>query len=402
MASIRKIIKDGKVVGWQATISMGRGANNKQIRKFVTRDTEKECKSAARKLEQAYEDGKINNYSGMKFSIWADKYIVLKKPPELSPTTYRFYKGCTEKHFKPYFKNIKLGQITDIYIREYLAAKRKETYGKNKKHYSEATIKKHYAILSNMLGMALKNNNPCLSVDSPTADSEPRYVPTTEEFERLLNAIQGLWDELPILLAGWCGMREGEIFCLKVNDILGDKIRVDENRALAEVDIDDKNYEGNKYEYIDKDPKSENGNRVVAVPNYILDLISKRIESLDLKDDDYLFDMRPDSYGKRFADIISCHNFMLTDRPTGKQAPFSKDSLPKTLHIQDKPIPVFVFHALRHYHATYLYEEHYPDLYAAERLGHDVIVLKRIYQRLRLKEKNAFDDKIRNTFKKPD
>jgi integrase len=282
---------------------------------------------------------------------------------------------------------------------EYVAKKREEVSGKTKKNLSGGSIKKHFAVLSNMLGIVLKNNNPCLFMKSPENNPEPRYVPTTDEFDRLLNAVDGLWDELPILLAAWCGMRQGEIFCLKVNDVMGDKIRVDENRALAEKELAEEN--SPKYEYIDKDPRSENGNRVVAVPSYIMELINKRIAELNLKDDDYLFDMRPDSYGKRFASIIHYHNLVLTKNPTGKKASFAKTTLPRQLHIQSKPIPEFTFHALRHYHATVLYEKHYPDLYAAERLGHDVMVLKRIYQRLRLKERNSFDDKIQETFKKP-
>jgi integrase len=383
MASIRKIEKDGKVVGWQATVSCGRDAQGKQIRRFVTRSTEKECKSAARQLEQEYEDGKLSNVPNMKFSAWADKYLEIKKP-ELSPTTYRFYKGCINKHFKPYFIRLKLHQINDLYIRQYVA---KSLEDKSK---SKLTVKKHLAVLSSILGMALKQKNPCIGVEISNAKGEVRYVPTTEEFERLLNAVEGMWDEIPILLASWCGMRLGEIFCLKVNDITGDKIRIDENRALSE--------DG----YVEKDPKSENGKRVVAVPDYIMELINSRISEFKLKDDDYIFNMRPDSYGKRFAKLIMYHNLMLTNKPTGRQAPFHDDSIPRMLKIQSKPIPDFTFHALRHYHATVLYEQHIPDLYAAQRLGHDIMVLKRIYQRLRLKEKTSLDDTIKDIFKKPE
>lgn len=399
MPSIRKL-KNGT---FQATVSLGRDINNKQIRKFVTRDTEKECRSAARKLEQDYEDGKLNSYSGMKFAAWANKFIEIKHPPEVSPTTYRFYKECINYHFIPYFGNKKLGQITDIHIREYIASKRMGKSKKTGKPLSETTLKKHFVILSNLLGMALKQNNPCLELEGPKGDSEPRYVPTTEEFERLWNAVEGLFDEIIILLAGWCGLREGEIFGLEVNDILmGDKIRIDENRALSEVEEKLVDYTGPKYEYIDKDPKSERGKRVVSVPEYIMDAIRLRISELGLKDNDKIFDMRPDSYAKRFSKIIHYHNLILLDKPTGKQASFANKTLPKQLHIQDKPIPKFVFHALRHYHATVMYEEHFPDQYAAERLGHDITVLKRIYQRLRLKEKTVFDEKIKTIFKKPD
>jgi integrase len=402
MASIRKVIKNGKV-SWQATVSYGRDASGKQIRDWVTRDTEKECKTAARKLEQDFEEGKINNYSNMKFEMWANKFIDLKRPPELSPTTHIFYTKCIKYHLVPFFKRFKLGQINDIHIREYIAAKRKETYGTKNMHYSEVTIKKHLAILSHMLGMALKKNNPCIGIDIPSGKYNLKYVPTLEEFERLLNAVVGLWDEIPILLAGWCGMREGEIFCIKVNDVLpDDKIRVDENRALAEVDNADENYNGPAYQYVDKGPKSENGFRIVSVPEYVIQLIKNRIAELGLKGDDYIFNMRPDSYGKRFVKIIRYHNMMLLEKPKGRKASFNKDTLPMLLKIQDKPLPEFTFHALRHYHATFLYEHNFPDQYAAQRLGHDIAVLKRIYQRLRLKEKSMLDDKIKEIFKKPE
>ena len=370
MASIRKIIRNGKVVGWQATISCGRDANNKQIREYVTRDTAKECKSAAREIEQDYEEGKLSKYSNMKFSIWAAKYLKITKPPALSPTTYRYNKGCINNYFIPYFKNIKLSNITDIHIREFLAYERKCISPKTKQKLAEATIKKHFAILSHMLGMALKSKNPCLEIEKIDGDSKPRYVPTVQEFNRLLKAVQGMWDEIPILLAAWCGMREGEIFDIKVNDVFVSLciIKIDENRAIAEVedirDVDE-DYSGPKYEYVDKDPKSKNGIRNITISEYLMGLIEKRISELGLKGDDRLFEMRPDSYCKRFPKLIYYHNLMLTNKPTGKMAPFSKKSIPRLLHIQKEPIPVFSFHSLRHYHATVLFEEGYPDLYAA-------------------------------------
>lgn len=43
---------------WQATIYMGRDENGKSIRKFVTRDTLKECKRASREIEDT-KNGRI-------------------------------------------------------------------------------------------------------------------------------------------------------------------------------------------------------------------------------------------------------------------------------------------------------------------------------------------------------
>lgn len=399
MASIRKLANGT----FQATVFLGRDANGKHIRDYLTRDTEKEAKSAARKMEEAYENNKLLNVSNMKFSVWVEKYLEIKKPPEpengifveikkpiLSPTSYRYYNHCCHHHLIPCFGKYKVNQINHVHIEQYISDKLKSGL-------SGSTVKKHISILSGILGMALKRLNPCLDVNPPEVDSEPGYVPTHEDYELLLNAVSNLWDVIPILLAGWCGLREGEIFCLKPNDrriyIKNDgekiyKIQVDENRALSEKG------------YVEKKPKSKKGKREIIIPEYIMNLLDSRIDELKIADDEYIFTMRPDSYGKRFADIISYHNLMLMDKPTGKKASFNKNSLPRTLKIQDKPIPRFTFHALRHYHATTLYENDFPDQYAADRMGHDIIVLKRIYQRLQLDKKDACDNKVIELYKK--
>jgi integrase len=63
-------------------------------------------------------------------------------------------------------------------------------------------------------------------------------------------------------------------------------------------------------------------------------------------------------------------------------------------------LPDIRFHDLRHYHATVLYNNNVSDKYAAERLGHDIMVLKKIYQHLQESTKSKEDQKILEIFKK--
>jgi hypothetical protein len=46
-----------------------------------------------------------------------------------------------------------------------------------------------------------------------------------------------------------------------------------------------------------------------------------------------------------------------------------------------------------------LYKINVPDLYAAERLGHDIWVLKKIYQHLGLEDKKEIDQQVKDIFK---
>lgn len=66
--------------------------------------------------------------------------------------------------------------------------------------------------------------------------------------------------------------------------------------------------------------------------------------------------------------------------------------------IREKKLPKIRFHDLRHYHASWMYKQGIPDQYAAGRLGHDIHVLKGIYQHLDLDVKDEIDNLIKSNF----
>ena len=62
MASIRKM-KNGK---FQATVYVGRDSDGKQLREYITADTERECKAQARKMETELDEGTFVNIENKK------------------------------------------------------------------------------------------------------------------------------------------------------------------------------------------------------------------------------------------------------------------------------------------------------------------------------------------------
>ena len=85
--------------------------------------------------------------------------------------------------------------------------------------------------------------------------------------------------------------------------------------------------------------------------------------------DHQIFNMRPDSYSSYWAAFV-----------------------------RNKKLPEIRFHDLRHYHASWLYARGIPDQYAAQRLGHDIRVLKTIYQHLGLDRQHEIDNNISHIY----
>lgn len=362
MASIRKL-KNGN---YQATIYVGRDGNGKMLRKYVTRQGWKECKNAAREIEEEIAQHDLSGASMMKMADWMEKWMNINSP-QLSPTTRKAYRMYINKHFVPAFGKRRVCDITDLHIKSYIADKL--SLG-----LSSTTVRKHYFTLRKIFREALKHKSPFFDMSPPELNNYRPRIPTEAGFKELHHAFAELGPEheAVILLAGWCGMRRGEIFALKWDDI-NDKegyIRVDEALALTEDDY--------RYEY--KKPKSINGIRIIAAPDYLIKLLQeiKRAANKNEK-----------SMKKKSKEDITHEIFSIT--------PGSWTNLYSKI-IKDKAFPKIRFHDLRHYHASVLYKNQVPDHYAAERLGHDIWVLKKIYQHLGLEEKRDLDDKIKKMF----
>jgi len=335
---------------YQATIYTGRDANGKQLFKYVTRPTMKECKAAAREIEQELEEGTFVHVENIRVTAWIEKWLELNRNG-FSPGTFVLYKMYYNAHYKPYFGQLKLNQLTEIHIRQFMNEKQRTL--------ANSTVKRIMTNLKRILEDALKQKSPARDIKLPKEEKYVPKVPTDKEMQIIHDAVKGTRDEPIVLLASWCGLRRGEIFALKWNDIDWEKgkLRVDESYSIND-----------KKEYEDKKPKSDNGIREVIVPAYLLGVLGA-LRKNQTAISQRIFNLRPDYYSGYFGELI--------DR---------------------KKLPDIRFHDLRHYHASWLYSRGVPDQYAAQRLGHDISILKSVYQHLGLDRQMEIDENIRNMF----
>jgi len=376
MATIRKRVNKNGKESWQAIVYVGLDENGEEIRRYVTCDSKKEAKQKAREMENELEDGNYINVGKVKVTKWIEDWMEINKT-RLSPATFALYRSYEKNHFAPYFGRFKLGQLNDIHIQKFM--------GEKLATQKRASVRRMMSALRIILHDALKHKNPAKDIKLPTEEKYTPRVLTETEMQTIHDAVRGTRDEPIVLLAAWCGLRRGEIFALKWNDVNWQRgtLRVDESYAVTENNL-----------YVDKRPKSENGLREVVVPEYLLNLLEvmrrpkpkkKRkkepepepanVVAIADNSDHRIFAMRPDSYSSYWAKFI---------RDT---------KLP-----DDKKLPQIRFHDLRHYHASWLYARGIPDQYAAQRLGHDIRVLKTIYQHLGLDRQVEIDDNIRQMY----
>lgn len=349
MANIRKT----QAGTYKATIYAGRDADGKMIRKYVTREGLRECKAAARELEEEVSAKDLSNAGNKKVINYMGAWLDINRPL-LAPTTVKLYKGYIENHFKPYFGRMKVNQVTELDIKKYIGEKLPEL--------SATTVRKHFFTLQKIFRDAIKHRSPMVGMKPPKPGDFKPVVPTEEQFDVIHKAFKeaGIEFETAILLAGWCGLRRGEIFALKWDDIneADGYIRIDEALALKE----------DKYVFELKEPKSQRGIREVPAPAGLIQKLTAIRQGQKKRIRHQVFTINPDQFTGKYNRVM------------------------KKLGLNIR------FHDLRHYHASILYKNNVPDLYAAEKLGHDIWVLKRIYQHLGLKETKSLDEKIKGLF----
>lgn len=338
-------IKKTKSGSYTTRIYLGRDEKGKQIFKYVTKEDTKDLKRAVRDIETDIDNGNYSNMGNIRLSSWLDQWLELHRN-RLSPSTYQSYDIYANHHFKPFYKALRLSQITDIHIKKYINEKL-ETL-------SNTTVRKHIFVFRKILQEALKDKSPAKYIEVPPPKMYKPHVVTDKEFSMIHEHFKGHKYEAVILLSAWCGLRRGEIFALKWNDIVGNTIRIDEAMSISE--------EG----YVAKETKSHNGMRTIVIPEYIKNLLKKK--QLNTR----IFTGRPDNFTHVFSETMKRLN-----------------------------LPDIRFHDLRHYHASWLYNNQIPDKYVAERLGHDIQTLKKIYQHIDADRSIELDNKILNLMQIP-
>lgn len=292
---------------------------------------------AKEKLKQCKKLCQKNSGSKIDMKTLFEEWLNMKeKSIKLSTkVTYCYF---IDKHFSPYFKNVKAMYLTSELVQDFIS--------KNAS-LSPETVCNMTSVLIQIIryGQSKKYINyfDFDSVVYPKLPNKELPILKNSEFIRLVNYVQTSFEiqKIGILLSLFMGMRLGEICALQWEDVNFSDETIHIGKTMQRLKKLDKNAE-TKTEIVIDTPKSQKSVRDIPVPSFLMRLL-KEYKSGDK------------SY------ILTCTADYI--EPRAYQKKFK-------IYLEEAGIPDINFHALRHTFATRAVEQEFDIKSLSEILGH--------------------------------
>jgi integrase len=187
--------------------------------------------------------------------------------PQLRPRTVELYEGLLRLHIRPALGRVELGKLSTSLIRRWHA----QLLAGDKP--GPSTVAKAYRLLHAILDTAMADGliatNPCAIKGAGVERAKERPVITVAQVWALAGAIEARF-KLMVLLAGFMGLRKGELFGLTRArvDLLHKTITIVEQRQqLRDGTV------------VTGPPKTEAGVRTLAIPESLMAEVESHLES---------------------------------------------------------------------------------------------------------------------------
>lgn len=356
MATIRK-----RGNSYQIRVSCGTDMQGKKIIESMTwkpetnmtpRQIEKELNKIAVHFEENVRNGSIKKDSKIKFHELCDIYLEMQKKT-LSPNSYSAYFYTIESYIKPALGHLKLADITPLHMQKFINAL-SEQKTSHCTTIAPSTVKSYYIVVQSIFKFACRmgflGQNPAVSTNLDFPKSPPAHTEILDEkgVKHLLECLEKeplMWKVL-IHLALCTGCRRGELAALQWGDIDWDKKQVKICKSMYHV----------KGETGIKLPKSRDSNRIITIPDYMLQMLkyykNRQAEQKLIQGRDW-----------------NEHNMLFTDK-NGYYISPPVISIWFSSFLERNAIPHIKFHALRHTSASILLASGTNIKTVSSRLGH--------------------------------
>ncbi|KAF4405983.1 tyrosine-type recombinase/integrase [Streptomyces lycii] len=183
----------------------------------------------------------------------------------LTTRTAELYRSLLRLHLVPTFGAVAVSDISPAAVRSWRAARLAAGVG-------PSTVAKAYALLRAVLATAVEDQlirrNPCQIKGASNPPTPERPTATVPEVFAIADAIQPRYRAL-VLMAGFLGLRWGELIGLHRRDVDLDRGAVRVRQAVAELTNGQREI---------KAPKSEAGKRTVAIPAAIVPDLRRHLD----------------------------------------------------------------------------------------------------------------------------
>lgn len=383
--SVKKV-KEGK---WKVTISVGRDADGKPMRKVFYGKTKQEALDAANEYKLNKKSGLIPEDDKITLQEWVKVWIFQYKANDLKNSSLVRYEGILRNHIKDTsLGKTKLKDLKSSTIQTYY------NYMIREDEKTPDTVKSINKMLKAALNQAVIERfivtNPCNHITLPkVSPKEEVEIFTVEEQLKFVKATDGHRHRALFLLDLGTGLRISELVGLRWSDIDTKNLELTVNQIIRrEPQLDLKTgskVDGLKTAFEEGTPKTASSKRTVPIlPALIKELKLHQI----MQNGEKL------TAGELYVDNDLVFPNKLGEPTDARNLTRSYERL-----LERAGIPYKKFHSLRHTFATRLFEQGVDLKTVSTLLGHsDISITAKIYTHVMPKKKIEAVDKLKQLF----
>jgi integrase len=354
---------------WCARVTIGYDANGKRKRRDVYGWTKKEVQDKLTGLMAQKQNGTLAATERETVGEFIEWWLTNEVKPNRRASTHASYRQIAVKHILPYLGGLQLSRLQPSNVGSLYATLQSAGC-------SARLVQMVHAVLRRALGRGVKLGklvrNACDAVERPQADRHEIQTLNQDQARAFVLALQNDRLKPLFLLAITGGLRQGELFGLKWDDIDFNAAAVSVRRTIVQL--------GN--EFIINEPKTAKGRRRVELPALAMESLHEHRRQMMIE-------------GRAGSEWV----FVGT---TGK--PLRRSVVRKQLRklLSGAGLPGIRFHDLRHSCASLLMAGGTHAKVVQERLGHSTINLtldtySHVLPTMQREAANSLDELFRQT-----
>ncbi len=244
--------KDGR---WAAEITLEDGR-----RKPLYGKTQAEVIEKLKQAQYELKQGVLATGPKQKVEDHLNYWLEQVHKRKLRTSTYMRYRVALN-HILPALGHIPLQKLTTRRIQQFYNQKLDEGQ-------STSSVRSMHKVLHQALDQAVKERlisiNPSTGISLPSQEKRKVQLLTLEQARHLLEVARGTMMEPFVALALTIGIRLGEVLALRWQDIDFEAGTLYIHRTLTQ---------GEHYRYVDGEPKTEMSERILLLPQPVIDLL---------------------------------------------------------------------------------------------------------------------------------
>jgi len=331
--------KDGR---WVAQITL---EGRKRLYRYG--ETRKEAHEKLQKALHERKQGMLATGPQQTFNTYLPQWLNEVHKPAIRLATYVKYRVIVNRHLLPALGHMQVQKLTPQQVQTLYTHKLKEGL-------SPGSVRNIHLVLSKALDNAvlwnLVSRNVCQLVTPPRKQKPEVRTLTREQAQKLLETARGHRIEAMLTVALAVGMRRGELFGLKWQDI-------DFEQRCLHVRRTASYFTGKGF--VESEPKTAKSRRTIMLPQFVIDVLKRHRE-------------QQAEVRLQAGETWQEHDLVFSNRLGGY---FAESRLYHAFHklLKQAGLPHMRFHDLRHSAATILLTMGAHPKIVQELLGHSQV-----------------------------